>query len=393
MSQGPLSGIRVIDLSIAAAGPYAAAILAAQGAEVIKVERPDGGDFMRGIGTVSHGVSACFASWNRGKQSICIDLKQPAGAALVRRLVANADVFLHNLRPGNAEEMGIGYGDLCAIKPDLIYACLTGWGETGPRAGEPAYDSVMQAAAGYAAVLADPESGEPQFVRNAVCDKTTGITLAQMITAALFSRQRSGKGQRLHLSMLHAALSFIWADGMQPVAFIDDHARLPRAASMPVRRTADGWMSVSCNLDHEFQALCKVLGLERISSDPRFITAGERSRNAAMLWAEVNPILAQRRSADLVEQFTASRIPHAVVNTMENVHEDAQVISQNALEISVHPDAGRIRLARPPGDFSATPLASPFPAPRLGEHTDALLASLGASQSEIAALRAARTVA
>ena len=393
MSQGPMSGIRVIDLTIAAAGPYAAGILAGQGAEVIKVERPDGGDFMRGMGAQSNGVTATFASWNRGKRSICVDLKQPAGAALVKRLAATADVFMHNLRPGNAESMGLGHEDLRHVQPRLIYAVLTGWGETGPRAGDPAYDSSMQAAAGFAAVQADPEDGRPRFVRNAVCDKTSGLTLSQLITAALFARERTGRGQRLHLSMLNSALAFLWADGMQNVAFLDAPKGGARATMPPVRKTADGWMSLSCNLDTEFQALCRVLERPDLAGDARFAKAGERSRNGAPLWAAVDPLLAQRSTADLAAQFAANRIPYSVVNTPENVHEDAQVQAIGALEVMQHPQGGRARVARPPGDFSATPLGSPTPSPALGQHTDAVLASLGLSAQDIAALRAAKTVA
>lgn len=393
MNQGPMQGIRVLDLTIAAAGPLSTAILASQGADVIKVERPDGGDFMRSMGARSKGVTATFSSWNRGKQSICIDLKQPAGAALLKKMVANADVIVHNLRPGNAEELGIGYDDLRAIKPDLIYAYLTGWGETGPRAGEPAYDSVIQAASGIAASQADAVTGVPQFVRNALCDKTTGIALSQMITAALFHRERTGQGQRLHLSMLHTALSFIWPDAMFPVTFLDETSDLGKAVMPPVRQTQDGWMSLSCNRDNEFQALCKVLDLADLANDPRFIHNSERSRNGDALWARVNPVLRQRQTADLVEAFTIHRIPHSVVNTPATVINDPQVAAIGALEIKQHPVAGRLRLVRPPGDFSSTPLTSPSIAPQLGEHTDGLLAAMGLSEVEITTLRAAQTVA
>ena len=393
MNQGLLSGIRVIDLTIAAAGPLSTAILGAQGADVIKVERPDGGDFMRGMGAMSKGLTATFASWNRGKRSICVDLKQAAGAEVVRKLAATADVFVHNLRPGNAEEMGLGYDDLRVLQPGLIYACLTGWGEKGPRAGEPAYDSVIQAASGIAAAQADPVTGAPQFVRNALCDKTTGIVLSQMITAALFHRQRTGQGQRLHLSMLHTALNFIWPDGMQASTFVDDHSELAKAFMPPVRQTMDGWMSLSCNRDPEFQALCKVLGLGELATDARFARATERSRNGDALWARVNPLLKQRKTVDLAREFTAQRIPHAIVNTPASVLEDAQVQALDILEIIDHPDAGRVRVVRPPGDFSATPLPSPGRSPRLGEQTDELLLSLGLSSADVATLRDSGAVA
>jgi crotonobetainyl-CoA:carnitine CoA-transferase CaiB-like acyl-CoA transferase len=228
---GPLSGVRIIDLTIAAAGPYSTAILASQGAEVIKVERPDGGDFLRTAGAMSGGISAVFAAWNRGKQSVCINLQQPEGAQLVKRLVADADVIVHNLRPGNAEKMGLGYEDLRKVKPDLVYAYLTGWGERGPLAGAPAYDTVVQAAAGFAAHQGG--SGDPQFIRNGVCDKTSGLALSQLITAALFARSRTGQGQRVHMAMLHSALAFLWCDAMQPNTFLDAGAAGASGAKAP----------------------------------------------------------------------------------------------------------------------------------------------------------------
>jgi crotonobetainyl-CoA:carnitine CoA-transferase CaiB-like acyl-CoA transferase len=394
MSQGPLSGVRIIDLTIAAAGPYSTAILASQGAEVIKVERPDGGDFLRTAGAMSGGISAVFASWNRGKQSVCINLQHPEGAALVRKLVADADVLVHNLRPGNAEKMGLGYEDLRKIKPELVYAYLTGWGERGPKAGAPAYDTVVQAAAGYAAHQGDPQTGEPRFIRNGVCDKTSGMALSQLITAALFARSRTGKGQRVHMSMLHSALAFLWSDAMQPNTFLDGgKAGATGAKGPPLHRTADGWMSISATIDAEYQSLCRVLGLTELARDARFVSAGARSLNQDEMWAAIDPLLARYRSAELAEKFTANRVPHAIVNTPANVHEDPQVVAIDALEVQQHPHAGRTRLPRPNGDFSATPLATPSPAPLLGQDTDAVLGKLGVSEAERARLRAAGTIA
>jgi len=391
---GPLRGVRVIDLTIAAAGPYSTAILAAQGADVIKVERPDGGDFLRASGTTAKGVSSVFAGWNRGKRSICIDLKQPQGVALIRKFVAGADVLVHNLPLGSAERLGLGYDDLRAVKPDLIYAYLTGWGERGPRAGAPAYDTVIQSAAGFAREQPGPRGNEPRFVPMAICDKLSGLTMSQLLTAALYERATTGKGQRLHLSMLHAAIGFLWPDGAQDAIFLDgDDSGGQRAQTPPVRRTADGWISISLNQDYEFRALCRVFGLERLCDDPRFAKTGPRSINGDALQAELAPMLESRATAELVDLFTANRIPHAVIRQAREVHEDLQVAAIEALEISMHPDAGRMRLPRPIGDFSASPLASPAPAPRLGEHTDEVLRSLGLSAAEVGALRAAGVVA
>jgi crotonobetainyl-CoA:carnitine CoA-transferase CaiB-like acyl-CoA transferase len=228
----------------------------------------------------------------------------------------------------------------------------------------------------------------------AICDKLSGLTFSQLMTAALFERATTGRGQRLHLSMLHAAIGFLWPDAAQDAIFLDgDDSGGRRASTPPVRRSADGWISISLNQDYEFRALCRALRIERLCDDPRFATAGPRSINGQVLQDELAPLLESRRTAELVELFTANRIPHAVIRQPGEVHEDPQVAAIEALEISDHPVAGRMRLPRPVGDFGASPLASPSPAPGLGEHTDDVLRSLGVSDADIAALRAARAVA
>ena len=394
MPQGPLAGVRIVDLSIAAAGPYATAILASQGADVVKVERPDGGDFMRHAGATWKGVSALFAGWNRGKESICIDLQKPEGADIVRRLVREADVFVHNLRPGNAEKMGLGYEDLRAVKRDIIYVILTGWGERGPLAGAPAYDTVMQAVCGFASNQGGGDSHEPRFIQNAICDKTTGLILSQLITSALYSRRSTGEGQRVHVSMLQAALAFLWPDGMQAATFLDaEPGKAVAAKPPPLHRTADGWISISLHTDKEHQSLCRVLALEELAQDARFAKGKDRYRNFPALWAIVAPVLARRTTAELARRFAENRVPFAVVNSPERVHEDPQVAAIEALEIQSHPTAGRTRLPRPVGDFSVTPLATPSPAPDLGQQTDLVLRRLGFSDDDISRLRASGAVA
>lgn len=389
---GPLSGVRILDMSVMAAAPWATTMLAAQGADVIKVERP-GGDMLRAIGPHIKGVPVAFWGWNRGKRSICIDLKQPEGMDMLRKLVATADVFVHNMRPGAAEEMGLGYEDLRAIKPDLVYTILSGWGEHGPKAGSPAYDSMIQAASGLIAQQADPDGGDMRIIGNGLCDKVTSLTLSQLVTAALFARARTGQGQRLHVSMLHLALAFIWPDGPQGQHFLDRDDIVGLMRIPPVRKTADGWMCVSMNQDAEFKRTCHALGAEHLIRDPRYVNPVTRADNQAALNAEMAALMGKYSSAELSAIFTANRIPHNEVKTVFDVHEDPQVVANNLLEIVDDPVAGRIRTPRPVGDFSATPLDSPPGAPQLGEHTDELLRSLGVSEAQIEALRASGTVA
>lgn len=388
---GPLGGFRVIDLSIAAAGPFCTMVAAEQGADVIKVERPEG-DFMRNVGTTRLGLSAVFAGFNRSKRAVCIDVKQPKGLDLLLRLTATADAFVHNLRPGVAERLGVDYESVRRVRPDIVYVAITGWGSDGPSAQAPAYDSVMQAAAGFAAHQADPVTGVPQFVRNAVIDKVTGLTAVQLLTAALLHRARTGEGQQVEVSMLEAGLAFLWPDGMQNHTYLEGDDGGAKAMSPPVRRTADGYISVTALLDSEFRALCRVVGAERLIDDPRFAERGARSRNSVSLWAQIDPLLATWPTTELAARLEEAAVPCAIVQPLATLHEQPQIAAVGALAEIEHPLAGTMRVARSPGAFSATPLHDPLPAPLLGAHTDEVLAELGIGEDERDALAAERVI-
>jgi crotonobetainyl-CoA:carnitine CoA-transferase CaiB-like acyl-CoA transferase len=335
-----------------------------------------------------NGVTGVFAGFNRGKRAIALDLKHPEAVGLLHRLVATADVFVHNLRPGVPERIGVDHATLRLLNGQLIYVTITGFGLTGPYAQRPAYDSVMQASAGFAAHQADA-SGMPQLIRNAVCDKTTALTAAQLITAALLARERGDGAPHVHVSMLHAAIAFLWPDGMQDVTFLDAPARTKtaRATSPPIRRTRDGYISITTLLDREFIGLCDILGLAELSDDPRFANPGDRSRNADALHPIVNEALAQWSTDELAARLEEEGVPHAVVNFVDRIHDDPQVIALGLLDEVVHPEAGRMRVPRPPGDFDHIPLAIGALAPRLGQHTDAILGELGLDAAACAELR------
>ncbi len=386
---GPLRGLRVVDLTTMASGPLATAILGDQGADVIKVEPPGRGDLLRHIGTSRGGISAVFNSVNRSKRSIALDLSEPRGLDALDRLVATADVFVQNFRPGVAERMGIGSERLRSQHPDLITVSISGFGERGPYAQRPVYDSVMQAFSGVAASQADPETGVPRFVQNIVCDKGTALTVAQAITAALFARQRGDGGQHLRISMMHASIAFLWPDALQNHTYLDGEAPPMATPTLPaVRETADGYITFTAINDEEFVRLCTALERPDLIADARFAEAGVRARNAGALRAELDPIARSLTTAALVERLDGHRVPYAVVNELARLHEDPQVVADEVLIETVHPAAGRQRQPRPVPRFESTPAAIQRPAPMHGEHGREILTEIGLEESEIAQLEA-----
>ena len=392
---GPLDGIKIIDLTAMASGPYATSILADQGADVIKVEPPGKGDLIRHIGTTRGGMSAIFNTLNRGKRSVVIDLRQERGAALLHKLASDADVLVQNFRPGVVDRLGVGEATLRALAPQLIYVSISGFGEKGPGAQRRVYDSVMQAYSGIARHQANPETGVPEFVRNIICDKGTAITTAQAITAALFARERAAAGaagQHLRISMLHASIAFLWPDGMQNYTYLGGESGesppMGRATLPAIRRTADGFMTITAIKDTEYVALCHALDRPDLVDDPRFAEAGERARNAQAFHEVINALTETRTTADLTARLEAADVPHAIVATPATIHLDPQVVANELLIESEHPSAGPMRNPRPVGDFDRTPSAMPGPAPALGQHTDEVLRALGLSASDLAELRA-----
>ncbi len=393
---GPLDGIRVLDLTAMASGPFATAVLGDQGADVIKVEPPGHGDLLREIGTSRGGMSAIFNTLNRNKRSLALDLADPRGVELLLELASGADVFVQNFRPGVVDRMGVGEARVRRASPDLIYVSISGFGERGPYAQRRVYDSVMQAYSGVAAQQASPETGVPEFVRNIVCDKGTALATAQTITAALLARERGAGGQHLRLSMLHAAIAFLWPDGMQNHTYLGEggsEPMTPRATLPAIRQTTDGFITLTAIKDGEFQALCRALGQPELVENPRFADPGSRARNAGALHEIVNPIARSFTTAELAKRLEAEDVPHAAVNTPAHIHEDPQVVANQLLVELEHPSAGRMRMPRPVGEFEATPASLRLPAPRLGEHSDEILAELGVDAARIESLRADGVIA
>jgi crotonobetainyl-CoA:carnitine CoA-transferase CaiB-like acyl-CoA transferase len=387
---GPLEGFRVLDLSAVLSGPIAAGMLADQGADVIKVESP-GGDTSRHIGQRKADISSMFLAANRGKRSIVLDLKQPEAQDIVRELVQRADVLLENFRPGAMDRLGLGHAAMLALNPRLVYVSISGFGQTGPQAGERAYDAVIQAVSGISASHRNPISGEPQVLAAAICDKLTALTAAQAICAALLARERTGKGQWVELAMLDAAVAFQWPDAMYNHVFIDD-ALAPVAefgVSQKPWKTADGYVMTSAPQPVEFAALCDGLGRPDVATDPRFASVNGRFANALALRETLAPHAAAMDTATMLARMRERHAPVGRVNERHEVLVDPQVLHNGTLVEVDHGALGRVRLPRSAARFNGTPTAPPGMAPHLGQHAADVLTELGHDAARQQALRAA----
>lgn len=374
---GPLAGVRVVDLSQVVSGPMAAGWLADQGADVVKVEPPHG-DPVRGLGPARGDLSSAYIAINRGKQQVTLDLKDPAAKAVLTALIERADVLVENFRPGVMDKLSFGYEACTAINPRLIYASITGYGPDGPYAGLRAYDPMIQATSGVAATQLSPE-GEPQLIQTLVMDKVTALTAAQAITAALFARERTGRGQHVEVAMLDAAVAFNWPEGMFNQGWVEEVPSVPPYGRYSrLWTTKDGRRVVIGSFqDHEFTALCGALGRPELAADPRFATGRARAVNIKA-WG---PVLAEAVAALTADEFMAGCIAHgaggAVVSTLDEVLSHPQV-RHNGMVVEIEQgELGRVRTARHPARFSDTPVPSPRPAGRRGEHSDEVLGELG----------------
>lgn len=390
MTEGPMQDLKVLDFSIALTGPYAASLLADQGAEVIKVERPGIGDIARFVGVMVNGMSALYLVCNRGKRSIALDLQTPEGIDIGRRLAAEADVVIENFRPGVMERLGLGYEALRADNPDLVYASLSGFGDVGPYRDRSVYDTVMQAYGGIAANQADPDDGVPTFLRQTVADKVTALYATQAITAALFARAQGRGGQHVKLSMADAVVSFLWADAAGNEVMMDADGSQPSSfvAGFQPMAFSDGWGIVTPTSDHDFAGMCKALDVEGWD-DPRIATVGERIKNRDVLAPVMDMVYAMAANLTMEEatvRFERERVPFAMILTPDQLTRDAHAVAMGLFVEADHEVVGRTRLPRHPAQFGATPATLTGDSPSLGQHTDEILTELGLAE-EIATLR------
>ncbi len=392
---GPLAGVKIIDLSAIIAGPMATGLLADQGADVIKVEPTGIGDLCRWLGPNYNGLGAMFAAVNRNKRSIALNLKDPRGKEVLLELVKDADIFVQNFRPGAIQRMGLGYDDLKALNPRLIYVSMSGFGQDGPYAKRRVYDPIVQAMSGFADSQMDRPTRAPQIIQSIACDKGTALRAAQAMTAALLGRVTTGEGQHLTLNMLDATIAFLWPDAFYNHTLLDNPA--PPAPDFAdfygIMPTRDGWITAITLSDDEFGDFCRAVGRDDIRNDPRFKDIFGRMANAASLKAAFAQAVAAFSTDEIRARLEAEDVPHAVVLTREAVEVDPQVVHNGQIVVRDHPVAGRLRLPRPAAQFADTPTDERLHAPMLGEQTDAILSELGRSVDDIAALRASGAAA
>ena len=392
---GPLAGVKVIDCSIALTGPYAAALLADQGADVVKVERPGFGDIARYVGAAVNGTSALYTMCNRGKRSIAVDIHADDGQEVFRALARDADVMLQNFRPGVLDRLGLGYEALAADNSGLVYASLSGFGPEGPYAGKSAYDTVIQAYGGFAANQADPDTGAPRFLNQTAADKVTALYASQAITAALFARERGAGGQHLQLSMLDAVVSFLWADAAGNEVLMDADGTMKSSFSSNFRpfQFTDGWGITTPTSDADFAGMCKAFRVEG-ADDPRVKTIVERAQHVELMREIMDrcyEAAAAMSTAEAIGKLEAERVPCGVVLAPAELVDDPHARAIGLFEESDDPAVGRVRRPRHPGRFGATPAALGGPAPGLGQHTDEVLTELGLAK-RIDELRASGAV-
>jgi len=387
--QGPLSGVTVLDLSGYVAGPYGCTLLGDLGALVIKIEPPEG-DNLRNYPSTLPGESRAFLGVNRNKRGIGLDLKHPDGVDVLRRLVQHADVLVHNFRPSVPARLGIDYDRMRAVNPRLIYCALTGYGDTGPLKDRAGYDQVLQTMTGICVEQGKP--GDPEIVYGSAVDFYSASMLAFGVSSALFDRSRSGRGQYVSVSLLRSALTMqaarlVWVDGEGR-----DVARDTRSGGITgLHPTRHGSLYVSANTPHFWKALCELIGMPELASDPRFDTVRKRAEQAALLVPRLRAAL-QARTAVEWEALLGERVPCAAARPVEDMFDHPQVAAEGILASFEHPGVGRYRGMAHPVRFGDGPPPAPFAAPQLGQHSREILASLGYSDAEIERLCGAGAV-
>ncbi|MGX9429447.1 CaiB/BaiF CoA transferase family protein [Bradyrhizobium sp. LeoA1S1] len=387
---GPLDGIKVVDMTTVLMGPYATQTLGDYGADVIKVESPDG-DVTRQIGPTRHaGMGPVYLNTNRSKRSICLDLKKPAGREAVLRLIAKADVLVYNVRPQAMARLQLGYDVVSKINPRLIYAGVFGFGQDGPYAAKPAYDDLIQGATALPALMAQTSDGVPRYVPNALVDRIVGLTAVGAICASLVHRDKTGQGQRVDIPMFETMAGFVMGDHMGGLTYDPplDRGGYKRHLS-PDRRpykTSDGYICVIVYNDEQWDNFFTAIGRDDLRGDSRFATFAGRAANIDCVYAELARILKTKTTAEWNEILEKADVPVMPMHDLETLLQDPHIVATDVFPVIEHPTEGRIRSMKVSARWSETTAEPKRLAPRLGEHSVEVLREAGFSASEIAAM-------
>lgn len=387
---GPLQGVKVVDMTTVLMGPFATQMLGDYGADVIKIESLDG-DVTRQIGPTRHpGMGPVFLNANRSKRSICLDLKKEGGREAALRLIANADVLVYNVRPQAMQRLRLGYDDVSAVNPRLIYAGVFGFGQDGPYAAKAAYDDLIQGGSALADLMARGGDGTPRYVPNALVDRIVGLAAVGAILASLVHRDRTGAGQRVDIPMFETMAGFVMGDHLGGLTYEPplDKGGYARHLSRDRRpyKTSDGYICVIVYNDKQWDKFLTAVARDDLRSDPRFASFAGRMANIDYVYAQLALIIAERSTAEWIKLLDEADVPALPMHDLVSILDDPHLVGTNFFPVVEHPSEGKIRSMRAAATWSGTPVAPSRLAPRLGEQSTEILREAGFSPEEIARL-------
>src|ERR1700722_11084854 len=393
---GPLQGVRVVDLTAVVSGPFPPMFLADQGADVIKIEPISGDSARRSRAAIDKAgeFSAMFISSNRGKRSLSVDVKSEAGREVLARLIGQADVLVQNFRRGTMERLGLGAEELRKRHPRLIYVSISGVGDSGPYVKKRVYDPIIQALSGFADIQSHPVTNRPQMIRTIVCDKTTSVYTAQAVAAALYAREKTGRGDHIQVAMLDVMVSYLWPEGMMQYTVVGAEASAADPNDRPdlVFKTSDGYITAGTISDSEWQGFCQASGDPELAKDPRFATPSARSVNATARINKMAEYIGQHSTAEWLERLDAADVPCAPILRRGEIIHNEQVVARGIIAEFDQPMVGRIRQPKPAARFERNEAGIAGPAPRVGEHTRDVLHELGYGDAAIDKMIGERSV-